>query len=37
MHKAKIRTAEIKDFDEVFLLLQQLWPDKYGRINNGKR
>src|SRR3989338_8734333 len=28
MHKAKIRTAETKDFDDIFLLLQQLWPGK---------
>ena len=33
-NKAKIRTAEIKDFDDVFLLLPQLWPDKELNKNN---
>ena len=28
MHQPKIRAALIEDFDDIFLLLQQLWPDK---------
>lgn len=28
MSIAKIRSAEIQDFDDIFWLLQQLWPDK---------
>ena len=29
-----IRTADIKDFDDIYLLLQQLWPDK--ELNKNK-
>ncbi len=29
--KVNIRNAEINDFDEIFLMLKQLWPD--GKLN----
>ncbi len=32
--KINIRNAEINDFDEIFLLLKQLWPDKKLKKNS---